>query len=1170
MIIKRLAVNRLPGIRQPFEIELEGPGIHIVFGPNGVGKSSICRAVERLYWDDRGSSRKTSVSGVFEWGGNTWRGEREGSNLRWSRGDEGNASPDFPPSHAYCSFFLNLRDLVDPSLENTVDIASEIRRQMSGGFDLEGVVSSLFSPISPHRKRQGRKEYNDASDGVDREARKHSGLQQRVDQLERRKTQLTEAETAASRLAHVERAIGLAGRRERLAGVRNQIDTLPSMLASLTGQERDDVDKLQRESTKLGDRARDLEGKLLVAREEQKKSKLGNPLEEADLATWRDKADELARIEHTLEAARGEREQAKGRLASLSAAIGGEKIDDAQLSLPDHHELFEFLRASHSHATQVRAIREQLGVLRRADEPKDGEHDIEKVGSAVDALRSWLRVPQSGSLAIRSRSSWPWLLLAFSIFLAGTALAYLVDPLMVLVAVAGSGIGLAALFPGNERGASRRRQDVQTRYKDLGIEEPIHWDVSSVRSALRRLESKKSELEASRTRARDRDVDRSRLEEKLKDLDERENALEIRRQDLKAALGLESLPPDAELVNFAWALDQLRQVRGEYEGITVKVQREERSHTALLAQLADILEHYGEPRPIDAATAKARFHTLADRNSRLEKALAEEQTVTNQLEQNTTDRDSIRASIGRVYAAAGLDSGDAVGLALLLEKLPQYRKLTRLKDKLRDQVELDREELEKAGESELCQQDSQSLEQLKTELSKADSQASQLRNEIGDINARAKQARGAADMQNLIAVREETRARLRDIRDAALFAKAGEFLIEEVEQEYEQTRMPRVFEQARDHFSRFTFHNYELRLEKGNGIPRLFAVELRGGQRREIDELSDGTRAQLLLAARIAFAEQVEQGKVLPLFLDEALDQSDPQRFEAIARSLGCIAHEQGRQIFYLTSDPLDVDRIRHALSQDGREPATPIDLGLIRTGAESVSAPDTLRVPPAPDIPSPDGLTPEAYGALLRVPAFRPALGFAQQHVFYVLWEDLDLLRQFLNSGIERGGQWKTVAGTVLAERLASRSITAAQIGLRLDLLEVFCELWKQGRGKPVDRDALADSGALSGRYLEDVIEIARELDGDPERLLGALANRKDQRLKGFRRNNVEQLRDYLIEHEYLDDRPVFTKSELQLRCLASPAANQLPDGVANGTVRRWWAWSRASSLPGPQSSQD
>ena len=155
--------------------------------------------------------------------------------------------------------------------------------------------------------------------------------------------------------------------------------------------------------------------------------------------------------------------------------------------------------------------------------------------------------------------------------------------------------------------------------------------------------------------------------------------------------------------------------------------------------------------------------------------------------------------------------------------------------------------------------------------------------------------------------------------------------------------MPRVFERARAHFSGFTNHNYELRLGEDEGTPRLVAVELRSGEARQLDELSDGTRAQLLLAARIAFAEQVEQEKVLPLFLDEAFDQSDPQSLRGHRAKPRARRKDQDRQIFYFTSDPLDVDRIRDALGKEDCEIAAAIDLGRIRTDVVSVGGPRAL-----------------------------------------------------------------------------------------------------------------------------------------------------------------------------------------------------------------------------------
>jgi hypothetical protein len=307
----------------------------------------------------------------------------------------------------------------------------------------------------------------------------------------------------------------------------------------------------------------------------------------------------------------------------------------------------------------------------------------------------------------------------------------------------------------------------------------------------------------------------------------------------------------------------------------------------------------------------------------------------------------------------------------------------------------------------------------------------------------------------------------------------------------------------------------------------------------------------------------VEQGRTLPLFLDEALDQSDPARFEAIVRSLGRVADDQDRQIFYLTSDPIDVDRIRHALAEENCEIAAAIDLGLIRTKAASVSGPHALHVGPRPTVPAPDGLSAEEYGVALGVPQLAPALGYEQQHFFYVLSDDLNLLHEFLVNGIERVGQWKTVSGTTLADKLGSGSISSQEIAFRADLLEHFCELWKQGRGRPVDREALEHSGALSERYLDDVVAIADELIGDSEKLLAALRASKDPRLKGFRRSSFEGVERYLRDNGYLDDAPVLDESELRLRALASPAANELPEGVASACLNRWWTWAARLSEP-------
>jgi DNA repair protein SbcC/Rad50 len=1152
--LKRLAINRLPGISQPFQIEAAGAGFNVVYGPNGIGKSSLCRAVEGFYWEDRGPSLRTSVSGEFELDGESLWVEREGSRVRWQRGGEDCVQPSLPASHNHRCFFLRLRDLIDPSSDGTQDIASEIRRQMSGGFDLDHIAADLFANLGAQHGRRERRDFNKAFQEVQEEEGKQSGLQRRADQLDALQAQLSTAESSAERLIAVDRALGLAERLEEYAGVTNDLAFLPNGAEKLTGKEVEQIEGFREQIDELDDRARTLEGQRDTARDAKRGSRLAAPLGKADLAIWREKAGELGRVELALQAARTEHSARRKELAAALSSIGGGNVDDVELDLSDHVQLFEFLRAVEAHKARTNAINERMRLLAHVDRPEDSQGDLDTSRSAADILRSWLRAPEPESLSTKLRTRRPWILVALAIVVAGAALAVFVHPMFVLLAAAGAGIALPVFVLGKSTTSSGTRVNAQDAFAKLVTVEPEAWDVASVELRLRRLEGEIATVDSRLQRARDRGVERQALESELSGLSEVEAALGAKRKKLTGSLKLDEIPPDAELVDFARALDQLRSARIKDESAAGTVDDLETKHRERLSDLATVLERSGEPQPHDAKTAGAYLNSLADRNTMLVQAISDEERATNLLGQVSTDRGKALNSIKQIYAELSLNDGDMLGLTTLLNSLPNYRKLKSAATRLEPQIALDTDALTKAQEASLADCNRPALERLKSDLLQSADKVVGLRNEIAEINAQVKEAKRGGNVQELIASREDARTKLLDRRDEALFARAGKFLIDSVEQEYEQTQMPRVFERARSHFSTFTHHNYDLRLGGEAHAARLIAIDLSNGEGRKLDELSDGTRAQLLLAARIAFAEEVEQGRTLPLFLDEALDQSDPGRFEAIVRSLGRVATEQNRQIFYLTSDPLDLDRIRLALAKDNYEIAVAIDLGLVRRQAASVSEPLALKVEPRPAIPAAEGLTAEEYGFALGVPVFAPALGYSQQHFFYVLSDDLDLLHEFLVRGIERVGQWKTVSDTALAEKMISPSISSSEITFRVDLLEVFCELWKQGRGRPVDREVLEKSGALSDRFLDAVEEIAGEQGADPARLLGVLGTSKDLRLRNFRQRSVVSLEQYLRDNGYLDDRPVLSADELRLLAFATPAAHKLRTDVASACLNRWW----------------
>jgi hypothetical protein len=275
------------------------------------------------------------------------------------------------------------------------------------------------------------------------------------------------------------------------------------------------------------------------------------------------------------------------------------------------------------------------------------------------------------------------------------------------------------------------------------------------------------------------------------------------------------------------------------------------------------------------------------------------------------------------------------------------------------------------------------------------------------------------------------------------------------------------------------------------------------------------------------------------------------------------MAEDQGRQVFYLTSDPSDVARIEAALELESCRAPQVIDLAEVRNRGAAVGAPEDLRVEPLPAVSRPDGHTPESYGALLGVPPLRPARGHAAQHLFHLLWDDLPLLYQLLERRIERVGQWRMVSrsGSDFSRHIAAQGDAGAQLGARADLLDMFCRSWCEGRGRLLDREALERSGALSENYLDSVSEIALEVGGDGKALIDALQSRADGRLRGFRRRAADALEGFLLEESFLDRRPVLDEEEIVARLMATPPAARLPGAVAVACAHRWWVLSGGDS---------
>ncbi|POB11357.1 AAA family ATPase [Sulfobacillus sp. hq2] len=126
-----------------------------------------------------------------------------------------------------------------------------------------------------------------------------------------------------------------------------------------------------------------------------------------------------------------------------------------------------------------------------------------------------------------------------------------------------------------------------------------------------------------------------------------------------------------------------------------------------------------------------------------------------------------------------------------------------------------------------------------------------------------------------------------------------------------------ILRRAEHFFTRMTLGQYEgLLIEYAEQTPYLLAVHA-SGQRRDIHQLSDGTRDQLFLSLRLAFVEQhLEASEPLPLVMDDILVHFDDERTWATLAVLQELS--QKTQILYFTHHQSVIEQIRTLPHPDG------------------------------------------------------------------------------------------------------------------------------------------------------------------------------------------------------------------------------------------------------------
>ena len=274
-----------------------------------------------------------------------------------------------------------------------------------------------------------------------------------------------------------------------------------------------------------------------------------------------------------------------------------------------------------------------------------------------------------------------------------------------------------------------------------------------------------------------------------------------------------------------------------------------------------------------------------------------------------------------------------------------------------------------------------------------------------------------------------------------------------------------------------------------------------------------------------------------------------------VDRAEGGAGAVRRRQIFYLSARRHEPALWERAT---GARPAV-IDLAAVRFPSQ-VSAPEDYRVEAPPTLPAPNGRSAEEYASLLGVPPrldpHRPEGGI---HLFHLLRDDPTLLHALMDT-------WRVGSLGQLEVLLASDAAQAALPGedlhrrlrQRCRVVRTWVELWRRGRGRPVDRGVLEQCPAVSATFIDRVADLAARVRGDGEALVQALRAGEMDR---FRSRKIDELQQWLADEGCTDDQERLIGEDRRRLTLQRAATGTAADA---DDVNRVVSWLEASAASG------
>ncbi|MCK8825761.1 hypothetical protein [Fuchsiella alkaliacetigena] len=1067
------------------------------------------------------------LQGKFKLGETKWSAEIKAGQVAYYQEGRPHSSPPLPAVEFKDRYYLSLHELLQKETKNQ-SFAEVILEESAGGYQLAEAAQKLDFKAKP-AQRNSRTEVAEAKIAeLQRISRKQEELKREESSLAELKKQLAEIKEAQQELELIKEVINLVKLKRDLIQARQRCNRFPEQMQRLTGTEEERLAELQKKINQEKERSKEAQQELDKAEAVLTEVELPSVgVEDRLLNILKEKRDRLqtkreaiSSLKEKLAANKAKEEEERKNFSDFLVVE-----DLAQLPRVGYNQLRELARRAervHNKLHSFNLLKDLLKV--EAELPADKR----TVEQGIQYLEDWLQEPpmkhqQKQELQVISRAA------TLIVSLMAVIMGWLINPWFLLFLLFGAGFGAYGLLKGSLSIDSRGT--FQSKFRQLEIKQPQRWKTKQVRARLTELRELVAEINLF---ARCDQYWASR-EAEYQNLVAEQKELARQRQQLIERFGVAPNTGDEQTLYYLTnRLSRWQDAYSEVVALSRRLEGREREYKRLLAQLNDLLVDYGYKETTDFSELRSNINQLEERNNKFQRARRDQEQAQQSLAETEKRLAELEAEKEELFTRLNLKVDDQLGLKKLCQQYDDYQQAQQQLAEQELLYQSKKQELKKYSNfnQSLLQEDLAKLKERKRELAAQAAAYEEVQRSINEIETKLELAKQENNAEKALLEQERALAELEEELQEDYAQLTGQMLFEHLQQANRPAKKSKVFQQAQQLFTSITLGSYELRFAKGDQ-PSFKAFDTVADQEKSLAQLSSGIRVQLLLAVRMAFIIQQEQGLVLPLYLDEALANADQQRaksvIEAVMELLG-----EGRQCFYFTAREDEVVQWTSLLANQSNLECNVIELSEKREIKQfdltEKNLQSTELVLEVEEIPA----APEShweYKELLSVTAFNPRQGASAAHLWYLV-EDTELLEQLLKLGIDSWGQLKALLKTENWDFISSEQeellAEVKELGL---LLEEFVDSWHLGRGKLVDRSTLWDSGAVSENFIEEVSQLAVEVGRDAEAIIKKM---RQGAVTNFRNQKLAELEEYFKEEGYIVDTDKLPGKQIRARLLA------------------------------------